>query len=209
MASGVPVRLTRAESRQRTREALVSAAMGVFARSGYAGASVDAIAARAGFTVGALYANFGTKEELFLGAFERHCADELTALRELTASTDTVAELLEAVTSRFADLDEAHREWWQLGVELWLFAQRNPHAAQRLIDVQNETRQVIAETLRRDGEPVSDETVAMVHALWSGFMMYRLTNPAAVGADAFARAVQWLLAGDTARTNHAGKDDDS
>src|SRR6266581_7157865 len=101
----VPVRLTRAQSRQRTREALVSAAMGVFARSGYAGASVDAIATQAGYTVGALYANFGTKEELFLAVFERHCADELAALRGLSASAGSVAELLAAVTGRFADFD--------------------------------------------------------------------------------------------------------
>src|SRR6266702_903425 len=100
----VPVRLSRAQSRQRTREALVSAAMGVFARSGYAGASVDAIAAQAGFTVGALYANFGTKEELFLAVFERHCAEELAALRELTAASGSVAQLLAAVTGRFAEL---------------------------------------------------------------------------------------------------------
>jgi hypothetical protein len=105
-----------------------------------------------------------------------------------------VAELLDAVTRRFADLDETHREWWQLWAELWLFAQRNPHAAQRLIDVQNETRQVIAEALRRRGR-VSDETVALIHALWEGFMMYRLINSDAVSADAFARAVQSLLAG--------------
>jgi AcrR family transcriptional regulator len=190
----VPVRLTRAQSRQRTRDALVSAAMGVFARSGY-GASVDAIAAQAGYTVGAVYANFGTKEELFLAAFERHCADELAALRELTAATDSVAELLAAVTRRFTDLDEAHREWWQLWAELWLFAQRNPHAAHRLANVQAETRQVIAEALRRGSEPVSDEAVAVVHALWEGFMMYRLVNPDAVSADAFGRAVQQLLAG--------------
>ena len=195
MTSAVPVRLTRAQSRQRTRDALVSAAMGVFARSGYAGASVDAIAAQAGFTVGALYANFGTKEELFLAVFERHCADELAALRELTASTGSVAQLLAAVTGRFANLDEAHREWWQLWAELWLFAQRNPHAAQRLIDVQDETRQVIADALRRGRDPVSDEAVAVVHALWEGFMMYRLVNPDAVSADAFGRAVQQLLAG--------------
>src|SRR6266487_6689193 len=114
MTSAVPVRLTRAQSRQRTREALVSSAMGVVARSGYAGASVDAIAAQAGFTVGALYANFGTKEELFLAVFERHCADELASLRELSASTGGRAELLAAVTGRFADLDQAYREWWQL-----------------------------------------------------------------------------------------------
>ena len=195
MTSAVPVRLTRAQSRQRTREALVSAAMGVFARSGYAGASVDAIAAQAGYTVGALYANFGTKQELFLAVFERHCAEELAALRELTATTDSVAQLLAAVTARFADLDEAHREWWQLWAELWLFAQRNPHAAQRLATVQDETRQVIAEALRRGSVPVSDEAVAVVHALWEGFMMYRLVNPDTVAADAFGRAVQQLLAG--------------
>ncbi len=195
MASPVPVRLTRAQSRQRTREALVSAAMGVVARSGYAGASVDAIAAQAGFTVGAVYANFGTKQELFLAVFERHCAEELAALRELTAATGSVAELLAAVTRRFTDLDEAHREWWQLWAELWLFAQRNPHAAQRLATVQDETRQVIAEALRRGSEPVSDEAVAVVHALWEGFMMYRLVNPDALSADAFGRAVQQLLAG--------------
>jgi AcrR family transcriptional regulator len=191
----VPVRLTRAESRQRTREALVSAAMSVVARSGYAGASVDAIAAQAGYTVGALYANFGTKEELFLAVFERHCADELAALRELTAASGSVAQLLAAVTGRFAELDAAHREWWQLWAELWLFAQRNPHAAHRLVAVQDETRQVIVEALRRGGEPVSDEAVAVVHALWEGFMMYRLVNPDAVSADAFGRAVQQLLAG--------------
>ncbi len=190
-----PVRLTRAQSRQRTREALVSAAMGVFARSGYAGASVDAIAAQAGYTVGAVYANFGTKEELFLAAFERHCAEELATLRELTAASGNVAQLLAAVTGRFAELDQAHREWWQLWAELWLFAQRNPHAAQRLITVQDETRQVIAEALRRGSDPVSDETVAVVHALWEGFMLYRLVNPDAVSADAFGRAVQRLLAG--------------
>ncbi len=198
MTSAVPVRLTRAQSRQRTREALVTAAMGLVARSGYAGASVDAIAAQAGFTVGALYANFGTKQELFLAVFERHCAEELAALRELTATTDSVAQLLAAVTARFADLDEAHREWWQLWAELWLFAQRNPHAAQRLATVQDETRQVIAEALRRGSDPVSDDAVAVVHALWTGFMMYRLINPDAVAADAFGRAVGWLLAGASA-----------
>jgi hypothetical protein len=35
----------------------------------------------------------------------------------------------------------------------------------------------------------------VVHVLWPGFMHYRLTSPDAVGADAFDRAVGWLLAG--------------
>jgi AcrR family transcriptional regulator len=193
-----PVRLTRAESQQRTRDRLITAAMGVFARSGYAGASVDAIAKQAGYTVGALYSNFATKEELFLAAFERHCAEDLAALRELIESTGSVDQLMTAVTDRFSDLDEQHREWWQLWAELWLFAQRHPEARRRLVEVQDETRAVIGEALRQGGR-VSDEAVAVVHALWTGFMMYRLITPDALGADAFEHAVGWLVKGQASR----------
>jgi AcrR family transcriptional regulator len=188
-------RLTREQSRQRTREALISAAMQVFARDGYAGASVDAIAAQAGFTVGALYSNFATKQELFLAVFEQHCTGELAALRALAAQAARAGELLAAVTARFADLDDQQRQWWQLSAELWLYAQRHPEAAARLAAIQAETRQVIAQALSSGDHPLSDELAAVIHALWSGFMHYRLTSPEAVSADAFGRAVGWLLAG--------------
>src|SRR6266545_4652109 len=66
-----PRRLSRAERRAQTREELLEAAARVFARKGYAGASVDDIAEEAGFTVGALYSNFEGKQDLFLAALER------------------------------------------------------------------------------------------------------------------------------------------
>lgn len=198
----VPVtRLTRAQSRQRTRELLITAAMRVFARDGYAGASVDAIAEQAGFSVGALYSNFATKQELFLAVFERHCAAELADLRALVADSGSREELLAAVSGRFAELDEQHRAWWQLSSELWLFAQRHPDAAQRLAAVQDETRQVIAEAFGRGGQPLDGQLAALLHALWSGFMHYRLVSPDAVSADAFGRAVGWLLDGE--RSEHS------
>jgi AcrR family transcriptional regulator len=189
------IRLTREQSRQRTREALIAAAMGVFARDGYAGASVDAIAEQAGFTVGALYSNFATKQELFLAVFEHHCAGELAALRALAEQATTAEELLAAVTARFADLDDQQRQWWQLSAELWLYAQRHPEAAARLAAIQAETSQMIAHALSGSGHPLSSELAAVIHALWTGFMHYRLTSPKAVSADTFGRAVGWLLTG--------------
>jgi AcrR family transcriptional regulator len=54
-----------ARSRENTRARLVAAAAEVFAESGLDGASVEAICERAGFTRGAFYSNFATKEELF------------------------------------------------------------------------------------------------------------------------------------------------
>jgi AcrR family transcriptional regulator len=58
-------RLTRAESQARTRQALLDAAAEVFVERGLHRSSVEAIAERAGFTRGAFYSNFGSKEELF------------------------------------------------------------------------------------------------------------------------------------------------
>jgi AcrR family transcriptional regulator len=57
--------LTRAEKRARTRAALLDAAARVFVERGFQGASVEVIAAEAGFTRGAFYSNFASKEELF------------------------------------------------------------------------------------------------------------------------------------------------
>lgn len=56
---------TRVESQARTRAALLEAGGRVFVERGFAGSSVEAIAAEAGFTRGAFYSNFATKEELF------------------------------------------------------------------------------------------------------------------------------------------------
>lgn len=189
-----PKRLTRAESRQRTRELLIAAAMRVFARDGYAGASVDAIAEEAGFTVGALYSNFATKQDLFMAVLERHCSGEVAAARALAASASSPDEVLRTVARQFGD--DSAREWWQLMAELLVYAQRHPEAARRLAAVQAETRDVIAEALGPGGRRLSDETTALIHVLWTGFMMYRLVSPEVIEAGAFERAARRLLDGE-------------
>ena len=58
-----PKRLTRAEAKARTRELLLDAASEVFASKGLAGASVEEIAERAGFSIGALYSELRSGKE--------------------------------------------------------------------------------------------------------------------------------------------------
>jgi AcrR family transcriptional regulator len=64
-------RLTRAERQEQTRAALVDAAGHVFAERGFVGSSVEAITAEAGYTRGAFYSNFSSKEELFAELLQR------------------------------------------------------------------------------------------------------------------------------------------
>jgi AcrR family transcriptional regulator len=65
-STAAPKRLTRREKQAETRARLLDAAEQVFLRRGLQGSSVEEIAAEAGFTRGAFYSNFKTKEELFV-----------------------------------------------------------------------------------------------------------------------------------------------
>jgi len=73
---------TVSRSRQNTRARLFEAALQVFAEQGIAGASVEAICERAGFTRGAFYSNFETKEELFLELIWQICEAKLADVSE-------------------------------------------------------------------------------------------------------------------------------
>src|SRR5829696_4871846 len=62
------------ERRAATRRRLLDAAIAVVAERGFHAASVDAIAEEAGYSVGAIYSNFGGKDDLFLAVFDEHAS---------------------------------------------------------------------------------------------------------------------------------------
>lgn len=64
-------RLSRVEQQQRTREALLDAAMTLFAERGIEGTSIEEVTAQAGFTRGAFYSNFTDKNELVVETMRR------------------------------------------------------------------------------------------------------------------------------------------
>jgi AcrR family transcriptional regulator len=85
-----------------TRERLLRAAREVLERGGYAGASVAAIAARAGVSAGALYRHFPSKAELFVEVFRAAARGELAALGDAAARAEGCAGRLEAVVAGYA-----------------------------------------------------------------------------------------------------------
>jgi len=67
----VIARVTRAQRKEQTRDALVDSAYRLFTQQGFHGTSLDQVAAEAGFTKGAVYSNFASKEDLFFAVYER------------------------------------------------------------------------------------------------------------------------------------------
>ncbi|MGR3910786.1 helix-turn-helix domain-containing protein [Burkholderia sp. SR8] len=121
-----PVRLTRAQRRDATRERLLGAARAIFAEKGYAAASVEDIAAAAGHTRGAFYAHFRSKTEMLFELLRRDHDDTATALQRIAAmragSPEDVQHALLAYWRRGAARDASGLIW----LEAQLQAARDP-----------------------------------------------------------------------------------
>lgn len=89
--------LTREESQARTRQLLLEKGPVIFATEGFEGASIDKIAHSAGFSKGAFYSNFESKEAYFLELLEMHAgqdAPEIAALLEGVTDPDRIIDLI-------------------------------------------------------------------------------------------------------------------
>ena len=73
----------RSARKAQTRARLLEAAAQVYARRGFAGATLEEVASEAGFTKGAVYAHFGSKENLLLALMEEHLAGQVAEQLEL------------------------------------------------------------------------------------------------------------------------------
>lgn len=117
-----PARLTRAERQAATRAALLDAGAQVFIERGFAGASVEAIAEAAGFTRGAFYSNFGSREELFAELLQ-----ERVYVRYAEMATQSAPTSLREAGERLAELqaDSDGRWLFRLWLELLAHAGRD------------------------------------------------------------------------------------
>src|SRR5881392_919405 len=84
-------------TRDDTREKLFEAAARVFEEQGIGGASIEALAAAAGFSRGAFYSNFKSKEELIIAMLEDHLEQTVTRNLELLAKHNNLADIIEAL----------------------------------------------------------------------------------------------------------------
>jgi len=107
--NAIKQRLTRQESRLETRTKLLESAAQLFAKGGYEGASVDLIAESAGYSKGAFYSNFESKEAIFLELLDAHKRREIDALAQLLAQDVPASELISLIrnseSSRISDFD--------------------------------------------------------------------------------------------------------
>jgi AcrR family transcriptional regulator len=130
--------LTPERRRQQTREHLLAAAAEVFGERGFHGASLDEVAAVAGFTKGAVYSNFKSKEDLFLALFKANYEREMQALRTTLDSEVPPESRISDFVSLIRDETRRTRNMGLLYQEFLLYAARNPTAREQLTQIEEE-----------------------------------------------------------------------
>jgi len=117
--------------REATRQKLLDAAALVFAEVGVDAASVEAICERAGFTRGAFYSNFETKDELMLALTERVAGEKLDEVAERVALLQERGEDLEpgALVRQLLDVAFDKKQGILLTSEIRTRAMRDPRLA--------------------------------------------------------------------------------
>ena len=192
--------LTPERRRQQTRDALVAAATRVFAERGFHGASLDEVAAVAGFTKGAVYSNFSGKDELFLAVLEARYERALSGLQAAVERTadrpDRPTDWADYVSGQYTEEEE---HWSVLMQEFTLYALRHPEARARLAALQRADAEAISRVIaaeRRlhgiDMPEPSEDQATIVIALFRGLFEMRVIDHDAVDERVLASVMSFV-----------------
>jgi AcrR family transcriptional regulator len=196
--------LTTERRRQQTRDYLLQAAAQVFSERGFHGATLDEVAAAAGFTKGAVYSNFKNKEGLFMALFQANYDREMEALRMTLEGSEVPPEA--RLSDFVALISEGNRQagsnFGLLYEEFWLYAARNPAAREQLTRLEDENVRAIAQILeserRRTGiEPLEspERTARIIGVLFHGIGMLRVLQPDVVDDALLETAISFVARG--------------
>src|SRR6202163_1082018 len=183
-------------TRDDTRERLFEAAARVFEEQGIGGASIEGIAAAAGFTRGAFYSNFKSKDELIIAMIEDHGEQSIPRNLALLARHTHIADFLDALKPTNCAQRLPVGRSPLLHMEMILFVaraeKRRPELAKRLRARRKLIADIVETTSKNSGKNRvlnPTWTGAILLALEDGFRLHRLIDPETTPPDSFLRAI--------------------
>lgn len=196
-----PKRLNRQQRREQTRRDLIKAAGEVFAKRGFHAASVDEIAEQAGYSKGAVYSNFDSKEDLFVALMEAYNQMRLQAATiQISTAAKTVDERIQLGAKTLAALVRADRQVLQLTVEYWSNASREPGLRKKLSAYEKKSSAGVAALIERQLQDLNltpalpvDQVTETLMALADGFFLRRSLDPDRFPASFYEKAFAIVL----------------
>jgi AcrR family transcriptional regulator len=189
---GGVARVTRAESKERTRQRLLAEAQRLFRERGYAATSLEQIAVAAEVTKGAIYGHFTSKEDLLLSAIEATPTPDYVTM--LNDQSRPLRQRLAAFSRAVAAEDPDDAAQVAMFLEFFAALLRAPDALQRYSSGLERRLQELADA--DTDEPSAGNTTvqawAIGYAMLAGLQIYQRLIPGLVTPEVFERALALL-----------------
>lgn len=154
------------------------AALAEFSIRGFDNATLDAIAVAAGFTKGAVYSNFGSKEDLFYALMDQQIETRSQLVADVLANLPAdVSDAKTVLGTRLTGAIVANREWQLLFMDYWARALRDPEVGARFAEHRRQVRDTITTAVRTTMMSV---VTTDVPAEWITFVLLALSNGLAI-----------------------------
>jgi len=125
-------RLSRSEKKELTTAQLLETARKVFLERGYHRSTLDDIADTAGFTKGAVYSRFRSKDELFFALYDAWVDQRIAEFATYANPAGSFEALLRGAGRRLMTLRNEHSDWYLLLLEFWTYAARDDRLREEL-----------------------------------------------------------------------------
>jgi AcrR family transcriptional regulator len=175
---GTQPRLNRKQQAEANQQRLLDAALEVFTGRGFHGATLEQIAAAAGFTTGVVYSRFASKADLFLALLERTIEQRVDDLSRLRRTQ--VGDVGTALVRSWWGQVRKRPEWMLVVIEFRVHAARDPELNARYAALHARHLQALAEVMATDLGRTAQPAIVppvdearMVLALGSGLVLER------------------------------------
>lgn len=174
----------------------------MFASHGFQAATVDLIAEEAGFSKGAVYSNFDSKEDLFMAMLEQHIEEQRARMAQAVSTEESYEGRAMVGAAQFMEMVRTEPEWILLFLEFTAYASRNPELRPRLAEQMRRFHSTVKELLEEGvrtfgikGEVPSNEMAIAVMALGHGMALHQLVDPEGVADELYGVMLTFMLRG--------------
>jgi AcrR family transcriptional regulator len=176
--------VNRKAKQARTRAKLMHSAARHFCRRGLEQASVDEIATDAGYTKGAFYSNFKSKEELFLAMLDEKFGEHLERIEGALKADEGPAEAARHAGEDFMRFVGSDPEWERLYLEFVAYAARDDEFREEVLTRVRALEEGLAKIYTRWTEEIGieppipvAEITRMISIMTDGFLLRQQLDP--------------------------------
>jgi len=186
--------------RDEVRARVLAAAATVFAEHGFAAASIDDVATAAGFTKGAVYSNFASKDELFLALMDAQVLARVELVQRVLVDASGSEQAVVEIGDKLARASTDQPDWQLLFLEFWQRAIREPAVREQFVTHRRALRNSITQAIQQAlpaGPPRSrwaaEDLTVLALALSNGLAIETLADPTGIPDGLFGRVLAALV----------------